>query len=41
VESGVVYEAGLKRDYDIKIDIPKKEKIFGVHSEIDFGESTL
>lgn len=41
IESGVTYEAGLKRDYDIKIVIPVREKIFGTQNEITYGDTTL
>ena len=41
VESGVRYEMWLKKEYDIKIQIPSKDKIFLGQSEIDFGDGTL
>lgn len=41
VESGVTYEAWLRRDYDINIQIPSRENIFGAQSELDLWDSTL
>lgn len=29
IESGVVYEASLRRDYDFQLDIPSAEEVFG------------
>ncbi len=41
VESGVVYEAWLRRDYDISIQVPSRENIFWTQSELDLWDSAL
>ncbi len=41
IESGVNYEIGLKRDYDISIVIPSSKEVFGNQNEMDFWDTTL
>lgn len=41
LESGVTYDMGLKREYDIKMTIPSHDDVFGKQNELDFGDSTL
>lgn len=41
IESWVRYEMWLKREYDIKMQIPSRDIVFGTQSEMDFGDSTL
>lgn len=41
IESGVHYEMWLKKDYEIQIQIPKKEEIFGTEEIPDLGNSVF
>lgn len=41
IESGITYDMGLKREYDIKVVIPSYDDVFGEKNEINFGDSTL
>jgi len=41
IESWVTYKAWEKRDYDINIDVPSRENLFGNQSELDLWDSTL
>lgn len=41
VESWVTYEAWFRRDYDISIQVPSRQNIFGTQSELDLWDSTL
>ncbi len=41
IESATVYEQWLRKDYDINIQIPSFENVYGQNPDIDLWDSTL